>query len=166
MHLNQVELLGNLGSDPEIRSLNNGKEVANLRLATTQRWNNEGGDLQERTQWHTVTVFSEPLVKLLKSYARKGNRILVKGQLEYREWTDKDQQKRISAEVVLRGYDAKVILLDRNETAGDGASPAQQRQGAAQANGHSNSQANGYARSPLPPMSNDIDEGPFGDVPF
>ena len=112
--VNQVTLVGNLGADPEIRSLPNGGRVANLRVATTETWRDRNsGERQEKTQWHNVAIFAKPLVDLAEKYLRKGSKVYLQGQLEHRKWQDKEGQDRWTTEVVLRPYASDIVLLDR-----------------------------------------------------
>ena len=109
--LNEVTLIGNLGQDPEVRSFQNGGRVANLRIATTERWKKDG-EQQERTEWHTVAVFSDGLVGVVERFLRKGSKVLVKGKLQTRKWQDQSGNDRYSTEVVLQGFDSKLLMLD------------------------------------------------------
>ena len=119
--LNKVMLIGNLGQDPESRSFQNGGEVVNLRIATSENWKDREGNRQERTQWHTVAIFSEGLAKVAKSYLKKGSKVYLEGQLETRKWQDQQGQDRYSTEVVLRQFNSSLVLLDgRGEGGGGG----------------------------------------------
>lgn len=110
--LNKVIIIGNLGADPETRSFQNGGKVCNLRVATTEKWKDKDGAPQERTQWHTVAIFAEPLVRLAEQYLRKGSKVYLEGQLEARKWQDQSGNDRYSTEVVLRPYKGAMQLLD------------------------------------------------------
>jgi single-strand DNA-binding protein len=92
--VNKVILVGNLGDDPEARSLNNGGEVVNLRVATSESWKDRDGNRQERTEWHRVVIFNEKLAEVAQKYIRKGSKIYVEGQLSTRKWTDQSGQER------------------------------------------------------------------------
>ncbi len=120
--LNKVMLIGNLGADPEIRSFQNGGRVANLRIATSETWKDRNtGERQERTEWHTVAIFSEGLVNVCENYLKKGSKVYVEGQLQTRKWQDQNGQDRYSTEVVLRGYNGTLTMLDgRGEGGGMG----------------------------------------------
>ena len=118
--VNKVILVGNLGQDPESRSFQNGGEVVNLRLATSENWKDRDGNRQERTQWHSVAIFSEGLAKVAKQYLRKGSKVYLEGQLETRKWQDQNGQDRYSTEVVLRNFNSSMVLLDRAEGGGGG----------------------------------------------
>ncbi|MEL7219123.1 MAG: single-stranded DNA-binding protein [Pseudomonadota bacterium] len=111
--LNKVMLIGNLGADPEIRSFQNGGKVANLRIATSETWKDRNtGERQERTEWHTVAIFSEGLVNVVENYLKKGSKVFVEGQLQTRKWQDQQGNDRYSTEVVLRGYNGTLTMLD------------------------------------------------------
>ncbi|MEM6267581.1 MAG: single-stranded DNA-binding protein [Pseudomonadota bacterium] len=120
--LNKVMLIGNLGADPEVRSFQNGGRVANLRIATSETWKDRNsGERQERTEWHTVAIFSEGLVNVVENYLKKGSKVFVEGQLQTRKWQDRDGNDRYSTEVVLRGYNGTLTMLDgRGEGGGGG----------------------------------------------
>ena len=121
--LNKVMLIGNLGADPEIRSFQNGGRVANLRIATSETWKDRNtGERQERTEWHTVAIFSEGLVNVCENYLRKGSKVYVEGQLQTRKWQDQSGQDRYSTEVVLRGYNGTLTMLDGRGEGGGGRS--------------------------------------------
>jgi single-strand DNA-binding protein len=111
--LNKVMLIGNLGADPEIRSFQNGGRVANLRIATSETWKDRNtGERQERTEWHTVAIFSEGLVNVVENYVKKGSKVFIEGQLQTRKWQDQQGNDRYSTEVVLRGYNGTLTMLD------------------------------------------------------
>lgn len=119
--VNKVILVGNLGRDPEVRSFQNGGKVANLRIATSETWRDRNsGERRERTEWHTVAIFSEPLVKLAEQYLRKGSKVYIEGQLETRKWQDQSGQDRYSTEVVLRPYRGELTMLDGRNDGGQG----------------------------------------------
>ena len=120
--VNKVILVGNLGRDPEVRTFQNGGKVCNLRIATSERWRDRNtGENRERTEWHSVAIFSEPLAKIAEQYLRKGSKVYLEGQLETRKWQDQSGQDRYSTEVVLRPYRSELALLDsRNEGGGGG----------------------------------------------
>jgi len=111
--LNKVMLIGNLGADPEIRSFQNGGKVANLRIATSEQWKDRNtGERQERTEWHTVAIFSEGLVNVVERFLKKGSKVYIEGKLQTRKWQDQNGQDRYSTEVVLRGFDGTLTMLD------------------------------------------------------
>ena len=119
--LNKVMLIGNLGQDPEIRSFQNGGKVCNLRIATSENWKDRNtGERQERTEWHTVAIFSEGLVSVCERYLRKGSKVFIEGQLQTRKWQDQNGQDRYSTEVVLRGFNGTLTMLDGAQGGGGG----------------------------------------------
>jgi single-strand DNA-binding protein len=111
--VNKVILVGNLGDDPESRSLNNGGEVVNLRVATSESWKDRDGNRQERTEWHRVVIFNENLGKVAKSYLKKGSKVYLEGSLQTRKWQDQSGQDKYSTEVVLQGFNSVLTMLDR-----------------------------------------------------
>lgn len=111
--VNKVILIGNLGQDPEVRTFQNGGKVVNLRIATSEQWKDRNsGERQERTQWHSVAIFSEPLGRIAEQYLRKGSKVYLEGQLETRKWQDQSGQDRYTTEVVLRPFSGNLTLLD------------------------------------------------------
>ncbi|MDQ2092577.1 single-stranded DNA-binding protein [Rhodalgimonas zhirmunskyi] len=120
--VNKVILIGNLGRDPEVRTFQNGGKVCNLRIATSENWKDRNtGERRERTEWHTVAIFNEALVRLAEQYLRKGSKVYIEGKLETRKWQDQSGQDRYSTEVVLRPYAGEMTFLDgRNEGGGSG----------------------------------------------
>ncbi|MCV6596101.1 MAG: single-stranded DNA-binding protein [Mangrovicoccus sp.] len=119
--VNKVILVGNLGRDPEVRSFQNGGKVVNLRLATSERWRDRNtGENRERTEWHSVAIFSEPLARVAEQYLRKGSKVYIEGQLETRKWQDQSGQDRYSTEVVLRPYKGELTMLDGRGEGGAG----------------------------------------------
>jgi single-strand DNA-binding protein len=119
--VNKVILVGNLGADPEIRTLNSGDRVANLRLATSETWRDRGsGERKERTEWHRVVIFNDNLVKVAESYLRKGSKVYVEGALQTRKWTDQSGQEKFSTEVVLQKFRGELTMLDGKGEGGGG----------------------------------------------
>lgn len=118
--VNKVILVGNLGADPESRSLPSGGEVVNLRIATSENWKDRDGNRQERTEWHQVVIWNENLAKVAKSYLRKGSKVYLEGQLQTRKWQDQSGNDRYSTEVVLQRFRGELVLLDRREGGGGG----------------------------------------------
>ena len=118
--VNKVILIGNLGRDPEVRNFPNGGKVCNLRIATSENWKDRNtGERREKTEWHSVAIFSEPLVRVAEQYLRKGSKIYIEGQLETRKWQDQSGADRYSTEVVLRPYRSELTMLDgRSDNAG------------------------------------------------
>jgi single-strand DNA-binding protein len=118
--VNKVILVGNLGDDPESRSLNNGGEVVNLRVATSENWKDKDGNRQERTEWHRVVIFNENLGRVAKSYLRKGSKVYLEGQIQTRKWTDQSGADRYSTEIVLQRFRGELVLLDSRGGGGGG----------------------------------------------
>ena len=111
--LNKVMLIGNLGADPEIRSFQNGGKVANLRIATSEQWKDKAtGERKEKTEWHTVAIFSEGLVSVVERYLKKGSKVFVEGKLQTRKWQDQNGQDRYSTEIVIQGLGGTLTMLD------------------------------------------------------
>ena len=118
--VNKVILVGNLGRDPEIRSTQDGREIANLAIATSESWKDRNtGERKEKTEWHRVVVFNEGLVSVIKNYLKKGAKVYIEGQLQTRKWTDKDGQEKYSTEVVLQGFNGSLTMLDGKSGGGD-----------------------------------------------
>ncbi|MEO0907537.1 MAG: single-stranded DNA-binding protein [Pseudomonadota bacterium] len=120
--LNKVMLIGNLGADPEIRSFQNGGRVANLRIATSENWKDKNtGERREKTEWHTVAIFSDGLVNVVERYLKKGSKVFVEGKLQTRKWQDQNGNDRYSTEVVIQGLGGTLTMLDgRGEGGGGG----------------------------------------------
>lgn len=119
--LNKVMLIGNLGADPEIRSFQNGGKVANLRIATSESWKDRNtGERKEKTEWHTVAIFSEGLVGVVERFLKKGSKVYLEGRLQTRKWQDQNGQDRYSTEVVLQGPNAVMTMLDGAQGGGGG----------------------------------------------
>ncbi|MEM6338530.1 MAG: single-stranded DNA-binding protein [Pseudomonadota bacterium] len=117
--LNKVTLIGNLGRDPEIRTTNDGKEIANFSIATSETWKDKmTGEKKDKTEWHRIVCFSEGLVRVIKNYVKKGTKLYIEGQLQTRKWVDNDNQEKYTTEVVLQNFNSTLILLDsRGEAA-------------------------------------------------
>ena len=119
--VNKVILVGNLGRDPEVRSFQNGGKVVNLRIATSENWKDRTtGERKERTEWHSVAIFSEPIARIAEQYLRKGSKVYIEGQLETRKWQDQSGQDRYTTEIVLRPYRGELTLLDSAGGSGGG----------------------------------------------
>jgi single-strand DNA-binding protein len=116
--VNKVILVGNLGADPEARSLNNGGEVVNMRVATSESWKDRDGNRQERTEWHNVVIFNENLGRVAKSYLRKGSKVYLEGQIQTRKWTDQSGNDRYTTEIVLQRFRGELVLLDSRDGGG------------------------------------------------
>lgn len=111
--LNQLTITGRLASDPETRRSQDGKAIVNMRVASAETWRDRNsGDRKEKVEWVSVVIFSEGLCKIAEQYLKKGSKVLLQGKLQTRQWQDKDAQTRYSTEMVLQGFDAKLIMLD------------------------------------------------------
>ncbi|TBN43965.1 single-stranded DNA-binding protein [Paracoccus subflavus] len=111
--VNKVILIGNLGADPEIRTFQNGGKVASLRIATSESWKDRNsGERKERTEWHSIAIYSEPLVRVAEQYLKKGSKVYVEGQLETRKWQDQSGADRYTTEVALRPFRSELTMLD------------------------------------------------------
>ena len=120
--VNKVILIGNLGQDPEVRSFDNGGEVVNLSVATSETWKDRNtGERRERTEWHRVAIFNPGLVTVAKNYLKKGAKVYIEGQLETRKWQDQEGKDRFSTEVVMRPYRSELTMLDGRGQGGDNA---------------------------------------------
>lgn len=138
--VNKVILIGNLGRDPEVRTFQNGGKVCNLRIATSETWKDRNtGERRERTEWHSVAIFSEGLVRVAEQYLRKGSKVYLEGQLQTRKWQDQSGQDRYSTEVVLQGFGSTLTMLDGR----DGGSG-----GGAGGGGYGGGQGGGYESGP------------------
>lgn len=127
--VNKVIIVGNLGADPESRSFQNGNKVVNLRVATSETWKDRtSGERKERSEWHTVAIFSEGIANVAERYLRKGSKVYLEGQLRTRKYQAQDGSDRYSTEIVLQGFDAKLVLLD-GKPSGSGGQRADDRSG-------------------------------------
>lgn len=138
--VNKVILIGNLGRDPEVRTFQNGGKVCNLRIATSETWKDRTtGERKERTEWHSISVLNEGLVRVAEQYLRKGSKVYIEGKLQTRKWQDQSGQDRYSTEVVLQGFGATLTMLDG----------AQSRSGGSQGGSGSGYERNGdYNQDP------------------
>lgn len=118
--VNKVILIGNLGKDPEVRSMNSGDKVVNLSIATSETWRDKAtGERKEKTEWHRVVIFNEQLAKVAEQYLKKGSTVYIEGQLQTRKWTDKDGAEKFSTEVVLQKFRGELTMLGgRGDSAG------------------------------------------------
>ncbi len=158
--LNKVTLIGNLGNDPEVRTMQNGGEVCNLSVATTESWKDKSsGEKREKTEWHRVVVFSPGLVGVCKNYLKKGAKVYLEGTLQTRSW-EQDGQKKYTTEVVLNNFDSKMLMLD-GRSSGAGAGAGGYNDGG-QSSDYNQSPANqGSAASSPAPIDELEDEIPF-----
>jgi len=119
--VNKVILIGNLGRDPEVRSFQNGGKVCNLRIATSETWKDRNtGERREKTEWHSVAIFQEGLVRIAEQYLKKGSKVYIEGQLQTRKWQDQSGADRYSTEVVLQGFGGTLTMLDGRDGGGSG----------------------------------------------
>lgn len=124
--INKAILVGNLGADPEVRVTQDGRKIANLRIATSESWRDKTtGERKERTEWHRVVIFTDGLSKVAEQYLKKGSKVYLEGQIQTRKWTDKDGQEKYSTEIVLQGFNSTLVMLDSRQGA---AQPAAQQQ--------------------------------------
>ncbi|MGR3289624.1 MAG: single-stranded DNA-binding protein [Paracoccaceae bacterium] len=150
--VNKVILIGNLGRDPEVRTFQNGGKVCNLRIATSETWKDKNtGERREKTEWHSVAIFNEGLVRVAEQYLKKGSKVYIEGSLQTRKWQDQSGNDRYSTEVVLQGFGSTLTMLDgRNEGGGSGSYMADPQSGS----------SGGDATNPAPASDMD-DEIPF-----
>lgn len=119
MSLNKVTLIGNVGQDPEIRSTQDGREIANFSLATTENWKDKNtGERQSKTEWHRIVIFSQGLVTIVKNYIKKGSKLYLEGQLQTRKWTDNNGIDKYTTEIVLQNYNSNLQMLDSRSSQG------------------------------------------------
>lgn len=111
MSINKVTLLGNVGKQPEIRTMTNGKEVASFSVATSESYKDKNGEKQTKTEWHNIVVFGDGLVGICKNYIHKGDKVYIEGKLQTRQWEDKMGSTHYTTEVVLQGFDTKLLSL-------------------------------------------------------
>ena len=110
--INEATLLGRMGQDPDIRSMQTGDRVANLSIATSESWKDKNsGQKNERVQWHRVVVFNQPLIGIIEKYLKKGDQVYIQGQIENRKWTDSNGVEKYTTEIVLRPFNSKLVLL-------------------------------------------------------
>lgn len=126
--LNKVELIGHLGADPEVRNLPSGGKVVNLRIATSESWRDKNsGEKRDKTEWHSVVIFNEPLAKVAEQYLRKGAKVFVEGSLQTRKWQDQNGNDRYSTEVVLQAFNSRLLMLDGKRDGDDHGGGYQER---------------------------------------
>ncbi|MBC7132819.1 MAG: single-stranded DNA-binding protein [Roseovarius sp.] len=156
--VNKVIIVGNLGRDPEVRTFQNGGKVCNLRIATSETWKDRNtGERREKTEWHSVAIFSEPLARIAEQYLRKGSKVYIEGQLETRKWQDQSGQDRYTTEIVLRPYRGELTLLDSRGGGGQGPD-----YGGGQDQGYGGGDYGGGAPASAGRPSRDIDD----EIPF
>ena len=158
--VNKVILVGNLGADPEARSLNNGGEVVNMRIATSESWKDKDGNRQERTEWHNVVIFNENLGRVAKNYLRKGSKVYIEGQIQTRKWQDQSGADRYTTEIVLQRFRGELVLLDARGVGGGGGSFGGDEYGSSSGGGFGGSKP--QSRPQPAAFDSDLDD----DVPF
>jgi single-strand DNA-binding protein len=153
--VNKVILVGNVGKDPEIRRTPDGRPIANLSLATSETWRDKNtGERKEKTEWHRVVVFSEPLCKVIEQYVKKGSKLYIEGQLQTRKWQDQSGAEKYSTEVVLQGFGGTLTMLDSRQGGGMGAGAGMQEGGGDFDSGPGpGSSGGGYGNEPAPARS-------------
>ena len=161
--VNKVILVGNLGDDPEVRSLNNGGEVVNMRVATSESWTDKAtGNRQERTEWHRVVIFNENLGRVAKSYLKKGSKVYLEGQIQTRKWQDQSGADRYSTEIVLQRFRGELVLLDSRGGGGGGDDYGDRGGGYGGGNFGNAPRQQPQQSRPQPAFDSDLDD----DVPF
>jgi len=163
--VNKVILIGNLGRDPEVRTFQNGGKVCNLRIATSETWKDRNtGERREKTEWHSVAIFSEGLVRVAEQYLRKGSKVYLEGKLQTRKWQDQSGQDKYSTEIVLQGFDATLVMLDgRGEGGGGGGGGGYggSQDSGGYGGGYGESSGGGGGSAPSRPSRDMDDEIPF-----
>ena len=159
--VNKVILIGNLGRDPEVRSFPNGGKIASLRLATSETWKDRAsGERKERTEWHSISIMNEGLVRVAEQYLRKGAKVYIEGQLETRKWQDQQGQDRYTTEVVLRPFSGTLTMLENAASHQRGGEYDQRPEtGQGQSGGYGQS---GYGAGGRPNAGRDLDD----EIPF
>ena len=158
--LNKVMIIGNLGADPEVRTFQNGGKVCNLRIATSDRWRDKNtGENREKTEWHTVAIFAEGLVRICEQYLKKGSKVFIEGALQTRKWQDQSGNDRYSTEVVIQNYGGTLTMLDGRSGGENASGPSYKITGSGGNNSSSSSFDQGSQSMPSP---SDLDD----DIPF
>ena len=162
--VNKVILVGNLGADPEIRRTQDGRPICNLRIATSENWRDKNtGERREKTEWHRVVIFSEPLCKVAEQYLRKGSKVYIEGALQTRKWEDQNGQERFSTEVVLQGFNGQMTMLDGRPGASGGMhEDGGQYDDGGYSGGSSRSSSGARKREEAPSFDKELDD----EIPF
>ena len=162
--VNKVILIGNLGADPEIRRTQDGRPVANLRIATSESWRDKNtGERREKTEWHRVVIFSEGLCKVVEQYVKKGSKIYIEGALQTRKWTDKDGNEKYTTEVVLQGFNSSLVMLDGRGGSGGGGGAIE---GGEDFGSSGSGMSGGGGRSRQPAMASGKRDDMDDEIPF
>lgn len=149
--MNKVILIGNLGKDPEIKTMNNGNKIASFSIATSERWKDkQTGESKEKTEWHNIVVFNEHIIGVVEKYVKKGTKVALEGSLTTRKWTHKDGGDRYSTEIVLQKFKGEIVLLSSKD--GEEGSGRSER-------------SSGSGKS-APPDRRPADTDPDDDIPF
>ncbi len=166
--VNKVILVGNLGADPEVRTLPSGNKVVNLSVATSESWRDKNsGERKERTEWHRVVIFSEGLAKVAEQYLHKGSKVYIEGQLQTRKWQDQSGADKYSTEVVLQGFNSNLTMLDgRGEGGGDNAGYGDRSSGGFSGPPAARNEAGGGGRRPSANAPAFESGGMDDDIPF
>jgi len=164
--VNKVILVGNLGADPEIRRMNSGDQVASLRIATSESWRDKNsGERRDRTEWHSVVIFNDHLVKVVEQYLKKGSKVYIEGQLQTRKWQDQNGNDRYTTEVVLQKFRGELHMLDSRGEGGGARSQGGDYSGYNQGGSFDN-QASGSAYSSGQAGSSNFARDLDDEVPF
>ncbi|MCO8144398.1 single-stranded DNA-binding protein [Rhodovulum tesquicola] len=160
--VNKVILIGNLGRDPEVRSFPSGGKVCNLRIATSEQWKDRNtGERRERTEWHSVAIYSEPLVRVAEQYLKKGSKVYIEGQLETRKWQDQSGQDRYTTEIALRPYRSELTMLDGRGEGGSSSGGGGSYGGGGYGD-YDQGRGDDFRGSPGPAPAGDLDD----EIPF
>lgn len=160
--VNKVILIGNLGADPEVRTMGSGGKVVNMRIATSENWTDKAsGERREKTEWHNVVIFNENLARVAEQYLKKGSKVYVEGQLQTRKWQDQSGQDRYTTEIVLQRFRGELTLLDSRGEGGGGGGGGNFGGGGSGGSGGGGS-SSGSRQGSRPSFDDDLDD----DVPF
>ncbi len=161
--VNKVILIGNLGADPEVRTMNNGGKVVQLSLATSENWRDkQSGERREKTEWHRVVIFNENLAQVAEKFLKKGSKVYVEGQLQTRKWTDQSGAEKYTTEIVLQRFRGELTMLDGREGGGGGGGGYGDDGGSGGGFGGGTGGGGGGRQNNKPTYDDDLDD----DVPF
>lgn len=165
--VNKVILVGNLGRDPEIRRTQDGRPIANLRIATSETWRDKNsGERREKTEWHSVAIFNEGLCKVAEQYLKKGSKVYIEGQLQTRKWQGQDGQDRYSTEVVLQGFNGTLHMLDSRNGGGASAGMSDNSQSDYGGGGYDEPRGGGSSSGGKPSGGGNFDKSLDDEIPF
>ncbi len=163
MSINKVILIGNVGTDPEIRNTNDGREIASFSLATSESWKDKNtGEKKDKTEWHRLVVFSQGLVGIVKNYVKKGSKLYIEGQLQTRKWTDKDGVDKYTTEIVLQNFNSTLQILDSANRSGASAASGNYDNQDYSAKSSNNSANKNTKNNDMGGFNEDLDD----DIPF